>query len=258
MTNAGGRTRLWLNDGAGRFTDATDGRMPATLVRFSWDLELVDVDNDFDLDALVSCKRCAGSLLFRNDGTGAFQEDPRALPQYTNNYEFEAMDLDGDADFLIGSLSGPDRLLVNDGAGRLRAAPEVFEGEDTPGTLGMALADLDGDARLDVVMSQGEHPTAGRRVAARRDQVALRPRLRACGRAGRRGGAGCRSHALVRRIPVAGRDPAGGDGSHRLRRRHRWERNLPRHRYFAAGRLSRRLGRGRIGIQEAVQVSRSV
>ena len=225
MTNEGGRTRLWLNDGAGRFTDATDGRMPATLVRFSWDLELVDVDNDFDLDVLVSCKRCGGSLLYRNDGTGTFEEDPRGLPPYTNNYEFEAMDLDGDdfldlvtindgeivgergsrrrehvfrndgegrfvdatdawwpdsenvgeddnvvafldfdsdgdADFLIGSLSGPDRLLINDGSGRLRVAPDVFTGAETPGTLGMAVADLDGDGRIDVVQSQGEHPTA--------------------------------------------------------------------------------------------------
>lgn len=225
MTNEGGRTRLWLNDGTGRFTDATDGRMPATLVRFSWDLELVDVDNDFDLDLLVSCKRCAGSLLFRNDGTGVFEEDPRGLPQYTNNYEFEAMDLDGDdfldlvtindgeivgerssrrrehvfrndgegrfvdatdawwptsenigeddnvvafldfdsdadADFLIGSLSGPDRLLINDGSGRLSVATNVFAGAETPGTLGMAIADLDGDGRIDVVQSQGEHPTA--------------------------------------------------------------------------------------------------
>ena len=225
MVNEGGRTRLWLNDGAGRFTDATADRMPATLVRFSWDLELVDVDNDFDLDVLVSCKRCGGSLLFRNDGAGTFEEDPRGLPQYTNNYEFEAMDLDGDgfldlatindgeivgergsrrrehvfrndgegrfvdatdawwptsenigeddnvvafldfdadgdADFLIGSLSGPDRLLINDGAGRLRVATEVFTGPETPGTLGMAIADLDADGRIDVVQSQGEHPTA--------------------------------------------------------------------------------------------------
>ena len=225
MTNEGGRTRLWLNDGGGRFADVTDGRMPAILVRFSWDLELVDVDNDFDLDVLVSCKRCGGSLLFRNDGTGTFEEDPRGLPQYTNNYEFEAMDLDGDgfldlvtindgeivdergsrrrehvfrsdgegrfvdatdawwpasenlgeddnvvafldsdadgdADFLIGSLSGPDRLLINDGSGRLRVATDVFTGAETPGTLGMAIADLDGDARIDVVQSQGEHPTA--------------------------------------------------------------------------------------------------
>ena len=54
MTNNGGRTLLWLNGGSGRFIDATSDRMPETLVRFSWDLELVDVDNDLDLDILVS------------------------------------------------------------------------------------------------------------------------------------------------------------------------------------------------------------
>jgi hypothetical protein len=225
MTNDGGRTRLWLNDGRGRFTDATQQRMPATLIRFSWDLEFADVDNDYDLDILVSCKRCGNSTLFRNDGTGRFAEDVRALPQYTNNYEFEAMDLDGDgfldlvtmndgdivggqgfsrrdhlfrndgkgrfrdvtdlwwpaahnigeddnmaafldvdsdgdADFIVGSLSGPDRLLVNDGQGRFTMRRDVFGGDDTPGTLGIALADLDGDRRIDVVQAQGENPKA--------------------------------------------------------------------------------------------------
>ena len=225
MTNPGGRTRLWLNDGAGRFTDATAERMPATLIRFSWDLEFVDVDNDADLDIVISCKRCGGGSLFRNDGAGRFTEDPRGLPQYTNNYEYEPMDLDGDgfldlvtlndgeilrednsdrrehvlrndgkgrfkdataqwwadaanvgeddnmaafldydsdgdADFVIGSLSGPDRLLINDGKGHLSLAPGVFDGPETPGTLGLALADLDGDGRMDAVQAQGEHPTA--------------------------------------------------------------------------------------------------
>ena len=225
MTNDGGRTRLWLNDGTGRFIDATAARMPDLKVRFSWDVELADVDNDHDLDVLVSCKRCPGSHLFRNDGQGTFADDPRALPQYTNNYEFEPMDLDGDgwldlvtindgdtasedqgsrrehvfrndgkgrfrdvtaawwppahnvgeddnmvafldadsdgdADFVVGSLSGPDRLLVNDGAGHLTVQRDVFSGEDTPGTLGLALAALDGDGRIDVVQGQGEHKTA--------------------------------------------------------------------------------------------------
>ena len=225
MTNEGGRTRLWLNDGAGHFADATEARMPTTKIRFSWDLELVDVDNDYDLDIVVSCKRCPGGSLFRNDGAGMFTDDARGLPQYTNNYEFEAMDLDGDgfldlvtmndgeivnegsanrrehvfrndgkgryrdatqawwlpdqnvgeddnmvafldydsdgdADFVVGSLSGPDRLLINDGHGHLTVALNVFDGEPTPGTLAMALADLDGDGRMDVVQAQGEHETA--------------------------------------------------------------------------------------------------
>ena len=238
MTNDGGVTRLWLNDGTGRFTDDTSSRMPQIKIRFSWDLELADVDNDGDLDVLVSCKRCPGSSLFRNDGGGRFTDDPRALPQYTNNYEFEAMDLngdgfldlvtlndgeivnessasrrehvfrndgkgrfrdateawwpaaanvgeddnmaafldvdsDGDADFVVGSLSGPDRLLINDGNGRLQVRLDVFDGPPTPGTLGLALADLDGDARIDVVQGQGEHPTAiGERVHSGRG---LRP-----------------------------------------------------------------------------------
>jgi hypothetical protein len=65
----------------------------------------------------------------------------------------------------VGSLSGPDRLLINDGHGRLTVRLDVFGGEDTPGTLGLALADLDRDGRMDVVQGQGEHKTAvGERV----------------------------------------------------------------------------------------------
>ena len=37
------------SDGQGRFSDATEAQMPPPLVRFSWDLELADVDNDLSL-----------------------------------------------------------------------------------------------------------------------------------------------------------------------------------------------------------------
>lgn len=219
MKNEGGRTQLWLNDGAGKFSDVTAERMPDVLVRFCWELEFVDVDNDLDLDLVVSSKRSSGSFLFENDGAGKFRDATAGrLPQFTNNYEFEAMDLDGDgaldlvtindgprftehvlrgdgvggfsdataawwpeadnpsfddnmvcfldydsdgdADFVIGSLDGPDRLLVNDGKGKLAAAAPVFAGDPTRGTLGIALADLNGDKKLDVVHAQGENPKA--------------------------------------------------------------------------------------------------
>ena len=218
---AGGVVALWLNDGTASFTDATAEQMPPTLVGFSWDLELVDVDNDWDLDAAVSCKACPSSLLYENDGSGTFSDVTEGrLPAFSNNYEFAPVDLDGDgfldlvtindgpqrsaglaehvfrndgaggftdvtdewwpveanpgwddnvvvaldadsdgdADFLIGSLDGPDRLLLNDGSGALTLYDDVFDGSPSRGTLGLAVADLDGDDRLDVVESQGEVP----------------------------------------------------------------------------------------------------
>ena len=210
----GGRTRLYLNDGHGTFTEATATQMPDQLVKWSWDLTLADVDNDFDLDILVSCKLCTQSYLFTNDGSGHFTNQPDALPHFTNNYALEPMDItgdgfldlatindgtqsrdhlfinrgdgtfadetaarltgvanpaeddnaavwldvdsDGDADLLVASLSGPDRLLLNDGTGHFTLSATTATPDDTPGSLGIQVADLDGDGRLDVVQSQGE------------------------------------------------------------------------------------------------------
>ncbi|MCS5490556.1 FG-GAP repeat domain-containing protein [Algoriphagus limi] len=220
MENKGGRTMLWLNDGNGKFEDVTSSQMPDILIQFSWDLEFIDFDNDFDLDIAISCKRCGTSRLFVNDGNGKF-EDKRMFPAYTNNYEFEAMDInqdgfldlvtvndgeivnqiswsrkehvflndsakqfidatallwedldnigeddnnvafldfdsDGDPDFILSSLTGEDRLLVNDGTGKFQLRQKVLSGEDTPHTLSLVFADINNDQKMDLVMGQGE------------------------------------------------------------------------------------------------------
>ena len=118
MQSRGGRVRLWLNDGAAHFTDATADRMPKTLVGFSWDLEQVDVDNDWDLDLAVSCKTCPTSLLYLNDGRGLFTDvSGEHMPAFTNNYEFAPIDLDADG-FL-------DLLTINDGDDRPPVSPST-------------------------------------------------------------------------------------------------------------------------------------
>ena len=148
----GGRVQLWLNDGSGRFTDATADQMPATEVRFSWELDFVDVDNDWDLDLAVSAK-LSTSVLFENDGSGHFADVTEGrLPQFTNNYDFEAMDLDYD-----GYL---DLATINDGSGRLTMELAAFDAPLSRGTLGMTVVDLDHDGRLDVVEAQGENAQA--------------------------------------------------------------------------------------------------
>jgi MYXO-CTERM domain-containing protein len=210
----GGLVRLWLNDGNGAFTDETAALMPDQLVAWSWDVELVDVTGDFALDVLVSCKLCTSSLLYRNTGQGGFEVVAGAIPAADNNYEFEAMDIDGDGDLdlatindgpslrdrllindgggmfadesaarltgaanpqtddnlvlwldvdddgdpdlVTGSLSGPDRLALNDSDGIFSASPGEATTDDSPGTLGIGLGDLDGDDRRDLVHGQGE------------------------------------------------------------------------------------------------------
>ncbi|MEN2281871.1 VCBS repeat-containing protein [Algoriphagus sp. SE2] len=220
MENNGGRTLLWLNDGNGKFEDVTTSQMPDILIQFSWDLEFIDFDNDFDLDIAISCKRCGTSRIFENDGEGNF-EDKRMLPAYTNNYEFEVADVnkdgfldlvtvndgeivdqkswsrkehiflndsarryidatsalwqspdnigeddnniafldydsDGDPDFILSSLTGEDRLLINDGSGKFKLRQSILSGEPTPHTLSLVFADINNDHKMDIIMGQGE------------------------------------------------------------------------------------------------------
>ena len=177
MTNDGGVSRLWTNDGTGRFTDAAAERMPQTKIRFSWDLELADVDNDGDLDLLVSCKRCPGSALFRNDGAGVFTDatvesglGPATLPFVGFGVAFFDFDNSGSLDLAIanghvidntalfrsGSTHAQRKLLFRNLNGRrlMETGREAGPGFSAAG-VGRTLVtgDVDNDGDVDVLVT---------------------------------------------------------------------------------------------------------
>ncbi len=164
--------RLYLNDGAGAFSEATD-RLPADEL-LTAAVALGDVDGDLDLDLLFADSGDCDSLgahdrLYKNDGTGTFVDATADLASEeldTRACALGDVDGDGDLDALLGSLPmygggfppivvpGVTSLHRNDGAG-------VFgPGEDVPaglveGSSCLALADVDGDGDLDAFTGGG-------------------------------------------------------------------------------------------------------
>ncbi|MCA8955656.1 MAG: VCBS repeat-containing protein [Planctomycetes bacterium] len=122
-SSIGAQNRLFLNDGRGKFSDATafmpSGADDTTAIR------LADLDGDGDLDLLVQNGRFSAPpagmalRLLRNDGMGRFTDETAArLPALTTAKELDVVDLDGDGDLDI-TLDGVD--LLNDGTGRFTA-----------------------------------------------------------------------------------------------------------------------------------------
>jgi hypothetical protein len=155
---------LLANDGAGGFTDAT-ARLPAA--GNNYDFELLDLDGDGDLDAVtINDGPLLRESVWLNDGAGTFTDATATLLPNASNLLgkddnvscFVDADDDGDADWFIGSLSDPDRLLRWTGTA-FELDDDVVSGARTPGTLGAAFADLDEDHRWDLVMAQGEVTT---------------------------------------------------------------------------------------------------
>lgn len=152
-----GKPHLFLNDGNGVFTEDLTFFATAPNKQACMDVQLVDIDGDFDLDVLAACRAENGAAqvgdhhLLRNDGTGVFNNNSGAFPDGSSGqvYELEVGDLDGDDDLdaFLTSLSGfSDGPIWNNGSGQMLSfATGTALGGDDDNEIALFDYDMDGD-----------------------------------------------------------------------------------------------------------------
>ena len=151
------QSRLWKNDGAGRF--ALQGGVPNDSTSYSYDAG--DIDGDGDLDLIgINAGTSNGELLLRNNGTGTVWTNistnisPNPVVD-DNDSRFVDMDMDGDLDLIVGSLGTRDRIYLNNGAG-LFTENTTLMAAVSDSTIDVKVADFDSDGRIDIITAQGE------------------------------------------------------------------------------------------------------
>ena len=154
--------QLYLGDGKGGFVDAS-ARPPAHSQGNG--LALGDVNGDGLPDIFIGSTGEAGggkevparNLLFLGDlkRPGYFIDASAThLPQTNDQTEgavLADMDGDGHLDLVLASPSQPNRLLINDGKGRLRDQSQRLDLKVPMETRDVHVLDVNGDGRLDIV-----------------------------------------------------------------------------------------------------------
>ncbi|MFO0784615.1 MAG: FG-GAP-like repeat-containing protein [Phycisphaerales bacterium] len=153
-----GQPKLYVNNGAGFFTDATSAALPTGNISEQMDVLFFDADNDLDLDIFLGTRASSPnqSRLWKNDGTGRFNAGT-VLVNDSSAYSYDAGDIDGDGDLdLIGvnaGTSSAELLLRNDGTGttwtnisaNISPNPSVDDNDSR-------FLDFDNDGDLDLIM----------------------------------------------------------------------------------------------------------
>ena len=149
------QNRVYLNDGAGTFTDATSSHLP-TDQDYTNGVTMGDVDGDMDIDMYVGNTQSSQNRLYLNSGDGVFTDSAALyLPaDADNSYDVALGDVDGDGDLdaVIGNISeDQNRLYINDGTGAFADATDTHLPIFHDSTTSIALGDVDGDADLDIL-----------------------------------------------------------------------------------------------------------
>ncbi|MBX3464636.1 MAG: VCBS repeat-containing protein [Planctomycetes bacterium] len=155
--NGNSQQRLYVNDGAGHFTDESTTRLPGMVITAAG-CAYGDVDQDGDLDLFFNDELTNGQLkLCLNDGTGTFTNVTGthvvAAPK-SNQQDIVLCDLDNDWDLDVincGKSAG-QQIFFNDGTGRFLTVTTALLPAGTTLTYEFEAADLDHDGDLDLAM----------------------------------------------------------------------------------------------------------
>ncbi len=157
--NGGGPAGLYYNDGAGNFTAAPSGSVPSIGGGNPDDLDLADVDGDFDLDVYVN-NHSGQNALWLNDGDGTFTDASSTLPPLGSGSQFHYgpvfcdVDNDGDSDILIDNTGGgyTEQLLINAGNGTFTDETSRITGNSGADDNLVSCVDYDADGDFDIVV----------------------------------------------------------------------------------------------------------
>jgi len=146
ITSAYGGANVYRNDGSGTFS--TEPRVGGGN---GLGIAVGDVDGDGDVDLFVS-RNGASNKLFLNDGAGSFSDSGQSFGSGGRQASLGDVDGDGDLDLAIAH-NGSNKLWLNQGGaqgGTLGNFSDSGQTIGSGGTLGIELADLDGDGDLDL------------------------------------------------------------------------------------------------------------
>ena len=141
-------TRLYKNDGAGNFTEATHNfpRSGSSQAFFK------DLDNDGDLDLFFSGQnelQQKFANIYRNNGSGNFTLVPNNLPVFIEGAAIADVDNDGDLDLAITTATTAGIYLNNGNAVFTPQGNSVF----TPVNGIVQFIDIESDGDQDVIIS---------------------------------------------------------------------------------------------------------